>query len=427
MAELNLDYYTAKDHYSDGDIEETLLKMAQEGKSFEDLPEEEVSFPMVYHFSGLRENILSWYPLKKADSVLEIGAGCGAITGMLCRKAGHVTSVELSKRRADINYARNRDKENLTIMVGNLNDMTFPEKFDYVVVNGVLEYAMSFTEGKTPYETFLQRMGAYLKPEGRLLIAIENRLGLKYFAGAPEDHTDLHFFGINGYPGNQSVRTFSKNELGELLENSGFPFLRFYYPYPDYKFPTEIFTDESLYTNSYGRSYPVYTDKTADLFAESEGVKAFEKEKILDSFVNSFLVEAGRTENRDPEEILYVKLNQERKEKFRLLTRIVRENGEVRAEKEAMVPQAEEFVEKLEKTGTESTGSDKYKNLPCRAENGKISYPLLTGKTLHQEIAELAQKEDLEEIKALLKKFYQEFFGARQAADYRTGEFRGIW
>ena len=93
MAELNLDYYTAKDHYSDGDIEETLLKMAQEGKSFEDLPEEEVSFPMVYHFSGLRENILSWYPLKKADSVLEIGAGCGAITGMLCRKAGHVLSL----------------------------------------------------------------------------------------------------------------------------------------------------------------------------------------------------------------------------------------------------------------------------------------------------------------------------------------------
>ena len=151
MAELNLDYYTAKDHYSDGDIEETLLKMAQEGKSFEDLPEDEVSFPMVYHFSGLRENILSWYPLKETDSVLEIGAGCGAITGMLCRKAGHVTSVELSKRRADINYARNNDKENLTIMVGNLNDMTFPEKFDYVVVNGVLEYAMSFTEGKTPY------------------------------------------------------------------------------------------------------------------------------------------------------------------------------------------------------------------------------------------------------------------------------------
>ncbi len=52
MAELNLDYYTAKDHYSNGDIEETLLKMAQEGKSFEDLPEEEVSFPNGLPFQG---------------------------------------------------------------------------------------------------------------------------------------------------------------------------------------------------------------------------------------------------------------------------------------------------------------------------------------------------------------------------------------
>ena len=293
MAELNLDYYTAKDHYSDGDIEETLLKMAQEGKSFEDLPEEEVSFPMVYHFSGLRENILSWYPLKKADCVLEIGA----ITGMLCRKAGHVTSVELSKRRADINYARNRDKENLTIMVGNLNDMTFPEKFDYVVVNGVLEYAMSFTEGKTPYETFLQRMGAYLKPEGRLLIAIENRLGLKYFAGAPEDHTDLHFFGINGYPGNQSVRTFSKNELGELLENSGFPFLRFYYPYPDYKFPAVIYSDEYLpKPGELRKNQRNFDADRITLFDEGKAFDGILKSGLFPVFSNSFLIEVEKKE-----------------------------------------------------------------------------------------------------------------------------------
>lgn len=278
-------------------------------------------------------------------------------------------------------------------MVGNLNDMTFPEKFDYVVVNGVLEYAMSFTEGKTPYETFLQRMGAYLKPEGRLLIAIENRLGLKYFAGAPEDHTDLHFFGINGYPGNQSVRTFSKNELGELLENSGFPFLHFYYPYPDYKFPTEIFTDESLYTNSYGRNYPVYTDKTADLFSEHAGVKAFEKEKILSSFVNSFLVEAGRTERQEKEEILYVKLNQERKEKFRLLTKIVRENGEVRAEKEAMVPEAEWFLKTLEKLGAEKTGSDKYKIFHARQKTEKSAIRFLPEKLFIRKSLNLLMKE----------------------------------
>ena len=57
MAELNLDYYTAKDHYSDGDIEETLLKMAQEGKSFDDLPEEEVSSNGLPFFRAAGEHL----------------------------------------------------------------------------------------------------------------------------------------------------------------------------------------------------------------------------------------------------------------------------------------------------------------------------------------------------------------------------------
>ncbi len=73
----------------------------------------------------------------------------------------------LSKHQADINYARNRDKENLTIMVGNLNDMTFPEKFDYVVVNGVLEYAMSLPREKV-LTTFLQHIGRLSEAGGKL-------------------------------------------------------------------------------------------------------------------------------------------------------------------------------------------------------------------------------------------------------------------
>ena len=94
MAILNLEYYTQKDLYSDGDIEEQMLKMAKEGVTCEDLSSEQVSFPVIYHFSDLRANILNWYPIKKSDSVLEIGAGCGAITGTICEKAGQVTSVE---------------------------------------------------------------------------------------------------------------------------------------------------------------------------------------------------------------------------------------------------------------------------------------------------------------------------------------------
>ena len=47
MAILNLEYYTQKDLYSDGDIEEQMLKMAKEGVTCEELSSEQVSFPVI--------------------------------------------------------------------------------------------------------------------------------------------------------------------------------------------------------------------------------------------------------------------------------------------------------------------------------------------------------------------------------------------
>lgn len=423
MSILNLEYYTQKDHYSDGDIENQMLQMAKDGISYEELPADQVDFPVIYHFSDLRTNILCWYPIKNTDTVLEIGAGCGAITGMLCEKAGSVTSVELSRRRAEINYERNKHRDNLTIMVGNLNDMVFSEKFDYVVVNGVLEYAMSFTEGDTPYETFLRKMGTYLKDSGKLLVAIENKLGLKYFAGAPEDHTDLYFFGIEGYPGNHSVRTFSKTELSELLENSGFPHMKYYYPYPDYKFPTEIFTDDTLYENMYGKAYPVYTDKNFELFSETAGIKNLVKEKILDRFVNSFLVVAGKEELSEEKKILYVKLNQGRKKEFRIQTQIIEENGERKALKMAMNAEAVPFIQRMEAIGKQKLPG-KYENLECTYHNGAVLYPFLDGATLHQKIKVWAQTSKIHMIEAALHDLYETYFSDKKDnIEYQTDEF----
>ena len=34
--------------------------------------------------------------------VLEVGSGCGAITGMLSQKAGEVVACDLSRRRSEI-------------------------------------------------------------------------------------------------------------------------------------------------------------------------------------------------------------------------------------------------------------------------------------------------------------------------------------
>ena len=40
------------------------------------------------------------------------------------------------------------------------------EKFDYVTLIGVLEYAPSYMAGEDPFGTFLEKINGLLKPDG---------------------------------------------------------------------------------------------------------------------------------------------------------------------------------------------------------------------------------------------------------------------
>ena len=169
IGKVTLDYtfYNGQDQYSDGDIENDLLQLIMEEPDVEKILAEDDRWPVLYHFSPVRQNILEWYPFKKDASVLEIGAGCGAISGVLCRNAKHVTSVDLSKRRSLINANRNKEYDNLTIMVGNFNDVVLKEKYDYITLIGVLEYAGYYTDDEHPFEAFLKKISGYLKEDGK--------------------------------------------------------------------------------------------------------------------------------------------------------------------------------------------------------------------------------------------------------------------
>ena len=293
-ARLNLDYYSGKDYYSDGDIEDTLLDIVRTHNTFDEVLAHDKRWPILYHLSSIRENIINWFPFRENASCLEIGGGCGAITGALCDLSGEVTVVELSKRRSNINYERHKHYENLEIIVGNLNDITLGQKFDYITLIGVLEYAGSFTDTKMPYRDFLKQIKKYLKPDGKLIIAIENRYGLKYFAGAREDHTGKYFDSITGYAGNSTVRTFGKTELESLLEKSGFYEKTFYYPHPDYKMPLEIYSEDFLPGKGANlSSSPNFDYDRYDLFDESEVFRGIIKNGQYEFFANSFLVICG--------------------------------------------------------------------------------------------------------------------------------------
>lgn len=293
-AKLNLNFYTGSDFYSDGDIENELLEIVKSHTNYEEILANDSRWPILYHLSPIRQNIINWYPFKENASCLEIGGGCGAITGALCDSLSEVKVVELSKRRASINFERHKDYDNLEIIVANLNDIQFDQKFDYITLNGVLEYAGSFTKTDEPYKDFLKQIKQYLKPEGKLIIAIENRYGLKYFSGSKEDHTAKEFDGITGYINNNTVRTFGKTELETLLKESGYPTQEFYYPHPDYKMPMEIYSENWLPSiDSMLAQAPNFDFDKYELFNETQAYQGIIENNQFEFFANSFLVICG--------------------------------------------------------------------------------------------------------------------------------------
>lgn len=251
IGKVTLDYsqYSGNDLYCDGDIEDKLLSIVKANPGGDYLPEilSEKSWPVFYHLSKARKNIVSWLPISKSDKVLEVGSGCGAISGELSRKAGEVVSCDLSKKRSTINAYKNINADNLTIHVGNFTDVEkeLPNDFDYILLIGVLEYGGLYISTDNPYVDFLKLLKKHLKPEGRIVIAIENRMGLKYLSGCKEDHLGTYFSGIEGYGNESGVRTFSKKGLIKLFEEANMQY-QFFYPYPDYKFMKKLFSDIHL-------------------------------------------------------------------------------------------------------------------------------------------------------------------------------------
>lgn len=289
--ELDYSYYSGKDLYSDGNIEDVILEYCKEEKE-DELLRISSEWAVLYHLAEERGNVIEWYDMKADAEVLEIGAGLGAITKTLSEKVKKVTCVELSKKRSLINAYRNKKSNNIKILVGNFEKIEDNlGLYDYITLIGVLEYAALYINEKEPYKELLKRAKKHLKPDGQLIIAIENKMGLKYWNGAEEDHTGVRFDGINDYLGKNNIRTFSKKELSSLLENSGFDNYHFYYPFPDYKMPIAIYSDEyqpkvgdlreSAFSYSSVRILNFYQDIVWDQVC-SDGMFSY--------FANSFIV-----------------------------------------------------------------------------------------------------------------------------------------
>lgn len=242
--------------YNDGDeVEQRIAAIVEQASDITvlstELRQHCTDWPSLYHLSGTRANILRPFETDLGGDILEIGAGCGAITRYLGECGGNILALEGSKRRATIARNRTKDLSNVTVVAEKFDDFAIEHQFDVITLIGVLEYANLFITGDHPAQVMLEHLKKKLKPTGKLIIAIENQLGLKYFAGAPEDHIGQPMYGIEGRYRKDQPETFGRKVLDDMLESVGFRSREFLAPFPDYKLSTSIITASGLESNEF--------------------------------------------------------------------------------------------------------------------------------------------------------------------------------
>lgn len=416
---FNLTWYRNEDLYSEGDIEDLIIKIIAENN-----PEQYVqaiaknyNWSTYYHLTHIRRNILNWYPFKEDASVLEIGCGMGAITNMLCEKCKEVTAVELSKRRATATLLRCCDKDNLEIIVGNLNDINFDKRFDYITLIGVLEYQGNYTDTDNPYADFLKKVRSLLKPDGILLVAIENQYGLKYWCGACEDHTGIPFDGINQYSvSDGKVRTFSRSGLESLIKEGGFEKTFFYYPLPDYKLPTTIYSQDCLPKENLTQTdiNYYYIPNNSTLVAQEKNIyKDIIDNNVFEFFANSFLVEC--TVSGNVGEVTYAKLSTGRFKEYQVGTNFTRHG---KAEKFAISnTYGLQHINQILKN--ERMLTDRGLNVwPYTLHNNRLISDFTDAPTLNDMVTSMFRNRDTDGIYRVFDLLYSEILNSSEEADW---------
>lgn len=320
--------------YADGAedrLAEIVAGAADISSASKELADGATDWPTSYSLSPTRANLLRSVELRPDMRVLEIGCGCGPLTRYLGENVAAVDAVEPMPARARVARLRTRDLPGVEVCVGTLADVPLEPVYDLVVVVGVLEYVANGSASRVPYLEFLSRCRDLLVEGGTLLVAIENALGVKYLAGAGEDHTNRPFDSLEGYVLKSPARTFSREVLAGLVREAGLTPMTVLGAFPDYKMPRALVCDRlfdaapQLAVRLPRFPSPDWVVPRLQLADEGLLWRTLVGAGVAPSFVNSFVVLAtkGGGATLWPDDRLAVMFNTERQPWYAVRSEVV--------------------------------------------------------------------------------------------------------
>ena len=224
-------------------------------------------------------NVLDWQraswlqllPCVAEARALDVGSGYGNITHVLSQAMAEVYSLEAVTERIEFTQIRLQQEgvHNVRLIQGSALELPFPgEMFDLIVVNGVLEWLGEWKHEGDPRSIqirFLNQLRGMLKPEGVLLVGIENRIGAGLLCGG-KDHSALAYTSLmprrlatfylrrrrtahhrTQINPRREYRTYTYAKPGykKLLAESGFAWTQFYWADPGYNQPYSLVPPET--------------------------------------------------------------------------------------------------------------------------------------------------------------------------------------
>lgn len=131
------------------------------------------------------------------STVLDLGAGMGAVSQGLATRYRYVYSVEPVEARLKFLRVRFAQEEckGITLIRAGIDALPFQENmFDLIVLCGVLEWLPFARKQDNPRDAqlyYLSLLKKLLKPGGVIYVGIENRLTYDLMIGAPDPHVGL--------------------------------------------------------------------------------------------------------------------------------------------------------------------------------------------------------------------------------------------
>lgn len=285
------------------------------GEDIKQALQENSRLEYLYALSFIRENVLEWYPFKENASLLQVGSDYGALTGLFQKRLQRVVVLDDCQQNLEVNRLRHGEGGNVSYIHGSLEDLQEQkEQYDYVVFVGSL---------KASVQSQVRAAKNLLKQDGELIAAVCNKFGMKYRAGALRDEN-----------------SFSKKELFFLLEDED-GCVECYYPMPDYKMPSIIYSRRYLpLKGDLAHSLPLYDYPQYLLMDVGSAYDEVCEDGQFEEYANSFLAvwKKGRRLNPNGvgKQIDLVKYNRTRKEEFQIKTVILQEDGKRYVEKTAL-------------------------------------------------------------------------------------------